>query len=304
MLFDMTSLRTLVMAVDLDGFGKAAESLHLSPSTVSLQLRALEERVGKPLFRKTGRRQQLTEAGEQLVSFARRLLALNDEAVLAVRGEGLRGKVCLGVPQDFADSWLPRTLALFTAAHPKMQLAIVVAQSDQLLHMLRNGGLDLALSFGDDGGLPSHALGMLPVYWYARSRWERRDDEPLPLLLLDPPCRFRQQAIKALDNAGLNWRIALSGSSMSALWAAAKAGLGLVARTAVHVPDGVTCVDGKFDLPELDAVPLHLVRASPRDDSVIDHLAGLLVNAVDHHVAQGCAQERMTALVYGADGQG
>lgn len=286
MLFDLTSLRTLVAAVDLDGFGRAAESLHLSPSTVSLQLRALEERVGKPLFRKTGRRQQPTEAGEQLVSFARRLLALNDEAVLAVRGDGLQGKIRLGVPQDFADSWLPRTLALFTAAQPKVQLDIVVTQSDWMLHMLRSGGLDLALSFGDDGGLPGQLISLLPVHWYAQHGWQPRDDEPLPLLVLDPPCLFRRLAIDALDRAGASWRIALSGSSVSAVWAAAKAGLGLVARTAVHVPDGVACVDRKGDLPDLDAVPLHLVRASPRSDGAIDHLAGLLANAVDSHLAQ------------------
>jgi len=285
MILDLTSLRTLVTAVDLDGFGKAAESLHLSPSTVSLQLRALEERLGKPLFRKIGRRQELTEAGEQLVSFARKMLALNDEAVLAVRGTGLQGKVCLGVPQDFADSWLPQTLALFTSAHPKVQLEIVVGQSDRLLQLLRNGGLDLALTFGGNGGLISQLIAMLPVHWYAHATWQALDREPLPLLVLEQPCMFRQQAVDALDRAGTSWRIALSGSSVSAVWAAAKAGLGLVARTAVYVPDGIACLDGTFDLPDLDAVSLHLVRSSLRGDTAIEHLAGLLMNAVGSHLA-------------------
>ena len=295
MLFDLTSLRTLVTAVDLDGYGKAAESLHLSPSTVSLQLRALEERVGKPLFRKAGRRQQLTEAGEQLLSYARRMLALNDEAVLAVRGEALRGKVRLGVPQDFADSGLPRTLALFTSAHPQVQLDIDVGQSDSLLQLLGSGGLDLALTFGDNGGLPGEYIGTLAVHWFAHTEWPWRDGEQLPLLVLDPPCLFRRQAIDALDRAGISWRIALSGSSVSAVWAAARAGLGVVARTAIHVPDGVACIDGRFDLPDLQAVPLHLVRASQHGDSAaIDDLAGLLVNAVENDLVQDGAHGEST----------
>jgi DNA-binding transcriptional LysR family regulator len=284
MILDLTSLRTLVAAVDLGGFGKAAEVLHLSPSTVSLQLRALEERLGKPLFRKIGRRQELTEEGERLVSFARRMLELNDEAVLAVRGAGLHGKVCLGVPQDFADSWLPQTLALFTSAHPKVQLEIFVEQSGRLLQLLRNGGLDLALTFGDNGGLSSQLIATLPVHWYAHATWQLPEREALPLLVLEQPCMFRQRAIDALDRAGTSWRIALSGSSVSAVWAAAKAGLGLVARTAVHVPDGMACLDGAFGLPDLNAVPLHLVRSALRGDAAIEHLAALLLNITDSHM--------------------
>jgi len=285
MILDLTSLRTLVAAVDLDGFGKAAEILHLSPSTVSLQLRALEERLGKPLFRKAGRRQELTEAGEQLVSFARRMLELNDEAVLAVRGAGLHGKISLGVPQDFADSWLPQTLALFTSAHPEVQLDILVEQSGRLLQLVRNGGLDLALTFGDNGGLNSQLVGTLPVHWYAHATWQLPERKPLPLLVLEPPCMFRHRAIDALDRAGTSWRIALSGSSVSALWAAAKAGLGVVARTAIFVPDGMVCVDNVFGLPDLHAAPLYLVRSTLPTNVAIEHLDGLLVNAVNSQLA-------------------
>ena len=284
MILDLAALRTLVAAVDLDGFGRAAELLHRSPSAVSIQMRALEERLGKPLFRKNGRRQELTESGEQLLGFARRMLELNDEAVLTVRGTGLHGKVRLGVPQDFADSWLPQTLALFTLAHPKVQLDILVGQSDRLLQLLRNGALDLALTFGDDGGLSSQLIATFPVYWYANATWEFPEREPLPLLVLEQPCMFRQSAIDALDRAGCSWRIVLSGTSVSALWAAAKAGLGLVARTAIHIPDGVACLDGQFGLPKLNAAPLHLVRSSTRGDMAIEDLAGLIVNAVDSPV--------------------
>jgi DNA-binding transcriptional LysR family regulator len=104
-------------------------------------------------------------------------------------------------------------------------------------------------------------------------------------LALEQPCLFRQRAIDALDRAGSSWRIALSSQSVSALWAAAKAGLGVLARTSVHVPEGLACVDGRPGLPELRAAPLHLVRSSPRGDAAIEDLTGLLVNAVESRLA-------------------
>jgi DNA-binding transcriptional LysR family regulator len=226
----------------------------------------------------------LTEVGEQLVSFARRMLELNDEAILAVRGARLYGKVRLGVPQDFADSWLPQTLSLFTSAHPKVRLEVFVEQSGCLLELLRNGGLDLALTFGDVGGLSSQLIATLPVYWYAHATWQMPERETLPLLVPEQPCMFHQRAIDALDRAGTSWRIALSGGSVSAIWAAAKAGLGLVARTSIHVPDGVACLDGAFGLPDLTAVSLHLVRSALRSDAAIEHLAALLLNIIGSHL--------------------
>jgi DNA-binding transcriptional LysR family regulator len=284
MILDLPALRTLVTAVDLDGFGKAAEALHRSPSAVSLQLHALEERLGKPLFRKIGRRQELTEMGEVLVGFARRMLELNDEAVLTVRDSGLQGKVRLGVPQDFADSWLPQTLGLFALAHPNVQMEIFVEQSSRLLELLRNGDLDFALTFGNDGGLNSQLIAMFPVHWYAHVTWQISEHEPLPLLVLDQHCLFRQRAIDSLDRARLRWRIALSGSSVSAVWAAAIAGLGLVTRTPVHVPDDMVCLDGTLGLPDLGVVALHLVRSSLRGEQASEYLAELLVNAVGSHL--------------------
>ena len=132
MLLDLSALRTLVVAVDLQGFGKAARQLHRTPGAISLQLRGLEERVGKPLFRKTGRTQALTEEGELLVGYARRLLALNDEAVLAVAASGLRGAVRFGMTQDFAESWLTEALGRFGRAHASLRLDLRVDRSERL----------------------------------------------------------------------------------------------------------------------------------------------------------------------------
>jgi DNA-binding transcriptional LysR family regulator len=108
---DMDVLRTLAVAMDVGGFGKAAERLGRSQSAVSLQMRRLEERVGRPLFRREGRGLALTDAGDVVLGYARQILELNDQAVSAARGIAIGGSVRFGVPQDFGDSWLSGVLA-------------------------------------------------------------------------------------------------------------------------------------------------------------------------------------------------
>jgi DNA-binding transcriptional LysR family regulator len=277
MIFDLSTLQTLIAAVDLNGFGKAAERLHRTPGAVSQQLKALEEKVGAPLFRKVGRQQELTETGEVLVAFARRLLQLNDEAALAVRGIHLAGEVRFGMPQDFADSGLPQTLAQFSRAHPAVRIDITVDRSATLLTQLARGALDLVLAFGDASGTP---LARLPVHWFAHPDFTVPRGETLPLLLLGHPCTFRQATIDALDRKQRPWRLALTSGSVSALWAAAEAGLGITARAAVHVPAGLRVVDKSFRLPSLGKIALHLHQNPKRPNAAAAHLRGLVEQVV------------------------
>ncbi|KJV36886.1 LysR substrate-binding domain-containing protein [Luteibacter yeojuensis] len=279
MILDLATLRTFVTAVDLDGFGRAAEKLHLSPSAVSLQLRALEERLGTAIFQRAGRKQGLTDAGERLLGYARHMLALNEDAIGAVRGTELAGKVHLGVPHDFAEAWLPEMLAAFAAAHPGTTLELSVDQSAAFVQGIRDGGMDLALAFDTEGGLDGTVLGAFPVYWYAAEGVPGPGEGPLPLLTLEAPCLFRRKMLAALDGAHIPWRIAVTARSVAALWAAARAGLGWVARPAIHVPPGVRRVAAGEGLPGLGEASVYLLRAE-RANPAADALAGLLANGV------------------------
>ena len=280
MILDLATLRTLVTAVDLGGFGRAAEKLHLSPSAVSLQLRALEDRLGTAIFQRVGRKQELTQAGERLLGYARHMLELNADAVGAVRGEQLEGRVHLGVPHDFAEAWLPSTLAAFAAAHPGTSLELSVDQSGPLVEGVREGGIDLALAFESDGGLGGSLLGAFPTYWFAAEGVAGPGAPgPLPLLTLEAPCVFRRRMIAALDAAHIPWRIAVTARSVSALWAAARAGLGWVARPAIHVPAELRRIEVGEGLPALGEASLFMVRAE-RANPAADALAGLLRNGI------------------------
>src|SRR5262249_36964461 len=142
---DMDVLRTLVTASDLGALNRAAEQVGRSQSAVSQQIRKLEEQVGQPLFRKNGRGLVLTETGDVVLGYARRILELNDEAVAAGGGINLEGAVRFGLPSDFAESWLPAVLGRFKRAHPAVRIEASVDRNALLLDRLDRGQLDLAL---------------------------------------------------------------------------------------------------------------------------------------------------------------
>lgn len=287
MLLDLASLQTLLAIVELEGFGKAAQRLHRTPGAVSLQIKALEEKVGVALFRKAGRQQTLTEAGELLLAYARRLLQLNDEAVFALQNQGanLHGEVRFGMPQDFADSWLPPTLAQFSRAHPAVRIDIKVERSGTLLAQLQGGGLDLALTFGEASTASSQLLARMPIRWIAHPDFTLDPAAAVPLLLLEEPCGFRQTAMEALDRAGRPWRIVLTSESVSGIWAAARAGLGVAARSTVHIPQGLVVVDETLRLPKLKTVAVSLHRASQVSTPVVKHLHSVVEEGVRNRLS-------------------
>lgn len=257
-ILDLDVLRTLVAAVDLGGFGRAATQVGRSQSAVSLQMQRLEAQLGRPLFRKEGRRLALTDAGDTVLAYARRLLALNDEAVAAVRGVAIAGSVRLGLTQDLAEPALTPVLARFARAHPAVHVEVRIERSATLLDQLANGRLDLVVLFTRAEG---NALTELPIAWIAPEgfAWDRT--RPLPLVLFEAPCLFRQAGIEALDAARIPWRIALTSPSLSGLWAAVAAGLGIGVRTAYGLPKGLATLAG---LPALPSVSLQIrTSASP-----------------------------------------
>ncbi len=274
-------LRTLVMATEVGGFGRAAVLLGRSQSAVSLQMKKLEELVDRPLFRKDGRGVELTEAGELLLSYARQMVELNDEALAAVRGIDVQGTVRFGVPQDFGDGWLPDVLARFNRAHPGVVIEARVDRTDRLLSAIRRGELDLALAWGAPTETSATVIGRVPMCWIASKRFRRDAREPLPLAVFDPPCVFRQPAVEALERARMPWRLSFTTPSLTGLWAAAEAGLGVTVRTRIGLPAHLTVLGRDSGLPKLPEITLalhakgnKLTTAGQRlRDIIVDELA-------------------------------
>ena len=255
---DMDVLRSFAAVVDLGGLSQAGRRLGRSQSAISLQMKRLETQVGEPLFLRAGRSLDLSEAGEQLLAYARRILALNDEALADLRGAPVEGRLRFGTQQDFTDSWLPTALARFAERHPAVRLQISVGKGTSYLKALERGRFDLVLVLGLGNRPTAEHLGQLPLTWIGRKDFVWRDGEPLPLVTFEGWCRFRRRALALLDEAGIPWRIVLTSPSLAGLWAAASAGLGVTVRTAEGLPAGLAVLDEPLDLPPLGPVDVSL----------------------------------------------
>lgn len=276
---DIDVLRTLAVAMELGGFAKAAERLGRSQSAVSLQMRKLEERVGRPLFRRQGRGLALTDAGDVVLGYARRILELNDQAVAAARGIAVEGAVRFGVPQDFGDTWLPGVLARFTRTHPSVLIEARVDRTHKLVERITKGGLDLALLWGSPPPLPNAiAVRRLPMAWIGPKGCGCARGEKIPLALFEPPCVFRQPGVEALERVRQPWRLAFTSPSLTGLWAAAAAGLGITIRTALGVPAPLTVLDRSSGLPKLPQIELSLYAADANPSQAVARLREILLD--------------------------
>ncbi|UTY57604.1 LysR substrate-binding domain-containing protein [Massilia sp. erpn] len=268
--FDLDFLRSYVTGVELGSFAQAADRLGRSTSAVSAQLKKLEEQVGTPILRKAGRGMVPTAAGETLLAYARRLLELNDEAASAVRGVDLEGGIRLGMPEDFGERVLTEVLGRFAKAHPRVRIEAQMARNADLLDRLSGGRLDFTLAW-DMGRSSPHAegLGGVPMQWIAAAALDADAPpirsggaEPLPLVMFDAPCLMRSAATMALDRAGIPWRIAFSSPSLSGVWSAVAAGLGVTVRTRIGLPASLHALDARaHGLPALPSAHLTLHRA-------------------------------------------
>src|SRR5215475_5444769 len=144
-LLDVDQLRTFLAIVETGSFTRAAEIVHKTQSAVSMQMKRLEERLERPIFARDGRASKLTEDGERLLDYARRIVKLNVEALSAFSDYALAGRVRLGVPDDYADRYLPEIMARFSRAYPGVELSVMCEPSVDLIERIGANELDLAI---------------------------------------------------------------------------------------------------------------------------------------------------------------
>jgi len=282
---DLDVLRTLVAAQELGGFNRAADQIGRTQSAVSQQIRRLEGQLGQTLYRKNGRGLALTEAGDALLAYARRILELNDDAVAAVRGVAVGGTVRFGLPSDLAETWLSTTLGRFKRAHPTVLMEAVVERNAVLLEKLDKGYLDLVIVFGGEQRSDTLRLADLPMRWIGPNQATLSLDEPLPLVMYGPPCFFRQAGIDALDKAGIPWRTAFTSPSLHGLWAAVDAGLGVTLRTAVGLPPSLAVLDTTKGLPSVPTIALCMHDAGRELTPAASRLREILVEILQVNLA-------------------
>lgn len=231
-------LRTYVTVAELRSFTAAGNRLGRSQPAVSLQIKRLEDHVGSALLRRTtGRRIVLTEAGRTLLEFARQMLALNDEVVARLTRPRISGVVRLGIPNEFASSFLPEALGKFSVSHPDVALNVGCDLSTNLRQRLGAGEFDLILALQDQSPREEHAAGWLePLTWVASPQGIRNTGGPLPLIVAPEGCVYRNRLINTLDGLRRDWRVVYTSQSFGGIRAGVTAGLGVTVLAQRTVP--------------------------------------------------------------------
>ncbi len=278
--FDLDLLRTFVAIVDNGGFTRAAERVGRTQSTVSLQIKKLEDGLGRRVFeREPGRDLHLTPDGEILLGYARQILRLGDEARSRILEPEADGVVRLGTPEDFATAHLPDILARFARAHPRVALDVTCDFTVHLLDGFSRGIYDLVLFKREPQG-PGGGVGVWRevLVWAASPRLVLDPGAALPLVLAPVPDVYRKRALASLDAARRPWRIVYTSPSLAGLQAAVKAGLGVTVLPKEMVPPGFVLLGPDQGLPPLPDTEIVLYRAP----GALSRAATLLAEHITH----------------------
>ncbi|MCK9821620.1 MULTISPECIES: LysR substrate-binding domain-containing protein [Komagataeibacter] len=272
-------LRSFVAIVEAGSMAQATETIFLTQSALSLQMKRLEDMLQQKLFRRDGRRLLLTATGEELVTYARQLLALNDRIMQNLGQQTDPEPITVGMVQDFADTILPDVLGRFRLEHPRARLIVRVGGSMELLEMFDRSRLDLVLCLGQHGdraGASWDVVGHDQMVWLGDPANIEREE--LPLVLLEPPCRFRDAALRTLTEARRDYRIVMETPNLPALRAGVRGGIGISCRTRrFAAAEGLPVITAR-SLPPVPDIETILVRRDGLADSAHD-FADLLADA-------------------------
>lgn len=283
---DMDVLRSLVALADNGTLASAADRVARTQAALSLQMRKLETQIGQPLFRPESRKLVLNEAGQQVLGYARRILALNDELQDVLRQSQVAGNLVFGASQDFGEVWLPPVLAQFRKAHPSVAMEIRIDGGTRLVAAVDAGEVQMALALGLGDRENAITIGHLPLVWVAHRDFEWNRAEPLPLALFTSPCRFRNKGLAALDAARIPWQVALTSPGLQGVWAAVSAGLGITVRTPEGLLPELEVVDRKLGLPNLGRVDVSLHIGRQAHTPAVLTLADLLRKRLSHRILE------------------
>lgn len=255
-------LRTFVSVVESDGFLRAAERLHKTQSTVSQQVRKLEDELGTALFQPDGRKRRLTSAGETFFGYARRMLELQDVAVAAISHPDIGGHLRLGVTHGLSDGPFLQIIAQFIRVYPRVKVHVQIGYSADLKTAYERGEFDAVIVLEQHGkAMAGSILEMNQLVWIGPVNFQWDKSQPLPLATFDHPCGFHKATTEALDCARVPWRLVFTTSSVTGLIAAVRAGIAVTARTPHALQEGTALVQETLGLPALPSYDAVLLRA-------------------------------------------
>ncbi len=287
---DPDHLRTLVAIAETGSFTKAADEVFKTQSAVSMQMKRLEEAVGRPLFERDGRASRLTQDGIRLVEFGRRILRLNEEALGAFRAPGLSGRVRLGTPDDYVAN-LPEVLARFARHHPGVEVTVMCEPTQELLKRIDADEVDLAIITWVPEAARARVFRRERLLWVTSDRHDVHEEPVLPLALGRPQCTWRGAALEALDRVRRQHRIVFTSWNASVVGQAVLEGLAVSVLPESALRAGMRVLDADAGFPALPYAELATMRPGTEVEPATATLERHIVEALDNIGARRMAAE-------------
>lgn len=268
-LLDLDLLKTLVAIAETGNFSAAAEVVFRTPSAVSMQVKRVEEVLGRPIFKRDSRSVTLTDDGELLLAHARRALALNQQIVAQFITPDVSGTVRLGASDHAVEQFLPRVLRRFADSHPGVVIDVSVDHSDDLLRDVRRGVVDLAVVSCSPEGLNGDDVEMLfreKLVWAGLKGGIAAEQTPVPVSVWNESCTWRRIALNSLEKQGLDYRITFKSAYISGQKAGLLADMAIAPLPVSACNDVIVPLDENFGLPALGTYAMGMVLASDLSD--------------------------------------
>jgi DNA-binding transcriptional LysR family regulator len=279
---DLDQLQTFVAISDTGSFTRAADEVFKTQSAVSMQMRRLEEKIGRPLFEKEGRMNRLTDDGERLLGYARRMIRLNGEAVAAFDDSKLTGHLRIGMPDDYADRFLPEIMARFVRSNPRVELTVICEPTVNLIEQVNRAAIDLALITHVPENGYSEIVRREPLLWVTSANHAVHEEPILPLAFGRPTCIWRHKAIEALSQVKRDYRVLFTSWSATVISASILSGLAVSVLAECSLRPGMRVLTESEGFPRLPDVEIGLIRARGRQSPIVDAMAQHVIESLDN----------------------
>ena len=272
---DLTALRSFKTVAEVGGVTRAAGQLHLTQPAVSMQLKRLEESMGIDLLDRSARQIALTPQGEILLSYARRLLALNDEAWGRLTDSGYEGEINFGVPHDVIYPHIPHVLRRFAAEYPNVKVNLISSYTTSLKAGFEAGEIDVIMTTERGGPVDIEPLTQQQLVWVGARDGRAWKQRPIRIAS-HAACAFRPISQEALDAANIPWEMGVETDSSETVEASLLADLAIEARLSGRMFDELEEIDHGGALPEMPMFNVHLYECPEIQCGLAKHLAQMI----------------------------
>ena len=278
---DTDQLRTFLAVEQTLSFTKAAQMVYKTQSAVSMQIKKLEENIGKPLFHRLGRSIELTSDGHKRVGHAREIIEASNRAMAAFDEEALRGSVYLGTADDYAERFLPSILAGFSEQNPLVEVSVVCENTYGLRQRIKSGELDVAIVTHNEAREHSELIRREPLLWVTSARHNTHLMDPVPLALGSPHCIWREAAVSALESQGKHHRMLYTSFSATVVGSAVLAGLAVSVQPESALRPGMRILTERDGFPALADAEIGLLRGRREKNDVTEALVSHIRHSLD-----------------------